>query len=298
MDAGSAGAVAPVQVRITTPLIGLHSFPEDVLALPNGTRIQRLWGSDLGKVRDRYRSPFGELGPYNVEEMSGWNYVLVREMELEDGAELPRTAGLTDGFDDVVCALRLLAPGMVRWHIYWTEPLNRDEPAPYSVLSRRPYFTMTRGYLDMNAEQCARLVPTVKALARREQSIVGHLCDRLEVALRRFDQLRERREPADRVVDAWIGLEALVGPRESDGLTNALSRRIPSLLADSGEAPSPERVRDLYRLRCKLLHGVRVAEDPYFAADEMEELLRRAILAWLDPSCRPKNVRQLDDAPD
>jgi hypothetical protein len=295
-----AGSTAGVRVRITTPLIGLHSFPKDAMALPNGTSIERFWGSDLGKVRDRFLSPFGGLGPYNVEDVSGWKYVLVREIEieLEEGAELPRTAELTEGFDDVVTALRLVAPGMVRWHIYWTEPLDRDEPAPYSRLSHRHYFTMTRGYMDVNVAQCARLVTAVKALDRREQSIAGHLCDRLEVALRRFDQLRERREPADRVIDAWIGLEALVGPRTSDGLMELLPLRISKLLGMPEEAPAQERIAELYRLRCKLVHGTRIDHDPHFAADEVEELLRRAILAWLDPQRRPKHVGQLDEAPE
>lgn len=293
-----AGDSAGVRVRITAPLIGLHLFPKNDLTLPNGTRIQRFWGSDVGKVRERHVSPFGGLGPYTLEDVSTWNYVVVREIELDDGAELPRTPELTSGFDDVVSALRLLAPGMVRWHIYWAEPLDRDEPAPYSVLSHRSYFTMTRGYMDVSVDQCSRLGPTVKALARREQSIVDHMWDRLEVALRRFNQLRERREPSDRVIDAWIGLEALVGPRTSDGLMDLLPPRISKLLETSDGGPAQERIADLYRLRCKLVHGTRIDDDPYFAADEVEELLGCAILAWLDPRRRPKYVGQLDDGPE
>jgi hypothetical protein len=156
---------------------------------------------------------------------------------------------------------------------------------------------MTRGYMELEDDGADQLPGLVKKLRGRRKAMRDDLCNRLDVALRRYNMMRERRESADRIIDGWIVLEALVGHRDDqEELTTILPRRTSALLQRSGvECPAIDDLADMYRLRSKLVHGSLGGTDTWHPEDRtLEWIAGAAIRAWLSNEARPKSVRELD----
>lgn len=110
----------------------------------------------------------------------------------------------------------------------------------------------------------------------------------MRIALRRYADAFQRREPEDRLVDLVIALEAmLLKPGEFQELAFRLSQRgallLPGDLEDAREIRS--QLKDAYRDRSKVVHGVRDEVDRQFV-NEVEELTRRCVLEVLERAPR------------
>jgi len=105
------------------------------------------------------------------------------------------------------------------------------------------------------------------------------------LALRRFSQAQERRQPEDRLIDYWVGLEALFSPGRAE-LKYRISLRVANLV---GRSDSYERRREIfdelkrsYDARSKVAHG-QEASDLEAIAELTGRHLRSALKAWIDP---------------
>jgi hypothetical protein len=108
----------------------------------------------------------------------------------------------------------------------------------------------------------------------------------LRFAIRRFNDADERSRAEDVIVDCWSALEALFAGGATSEITYRLSIRAAKVLRQTTEERVElfRQIKRLYGTRSKIVHGgevtqQRLAED----AAESRELLRTAILAWLDP---------------
>lgn len=107
----------------------------------------------------------------------------------------------------------------------------------------------------------------------------------LRFAVRRFNDASERARNEDIVVDSWSALEALFAAGAMSEITYRLSVRAAKVLRATTEERVDlfQRIKRLYGTRSKVVHGgqvsrQRLADD----AAESKELLRSAILDWLD----------------
>ncbi|MDO8472765.1 MAG: HEPN domain-containing protein [Dehalococcoidia bacterium] len=80
---------------------------------------------------------------------------------------------------------------------------------------------------------------------------------RVELALGRWNSAGDRSTEADRLIDHWVALESLFGPRDKQELSFRMPLRIAAFLGADG--PERQRIfnemRDSYDLRSKIVHG-------------------------------------------
>lgn len=103
----------------------------------------------------------------------------------------------------------------------------------------------------------------------------------LSVALRRSNLAYQRDRPEDRFIDCFVSLESLYSKTSGQGeVTHKISTRASRVLAEKFEDRQKKRSRlkDLYRLRSKIVHGdqVRLRQED---VKELEEIARRS-LKW------------------
>jgi Apea-like HEPN len=111
--------------------------------------------------------------------------------------------------------------------------------------------------------------------------------NQLALALRRYNDAHERVRPEDKIVDCWIGLEALFASDASQEVTFRVSLRAAKLIGSDEEHRFEiyKRLKKLYKTRSSVVHGVPV-ERPRLERDATDtlEFLRTGLLRWLELS--------------
>ena len=201
---------------------------------------------------------------------------------VETLAHCPRGSqvGVSAGFDrlwwSVIC-LKLAKKGAITYGDVWIIP-HRWSPFPGLARQSR---SVQLSFFDIY--RMAR--EDIPVIERIWHSVEGHVEKPPPfwmVALGRFDDSSLRHRPEDKLIDTWIGLEALFGKGVGVGeLRYQLSLRLAHFLET--DAGARKRVRDLamdaYKLRGAVVHGEakrdvkKLSELP----NEMEMLLRRAL---------------------
>ncbi len=128
---------------------------------------------------------------------------------------------------------------------------------------------------------------------------------RLGLALRRWTSAKGRRRDDDKIIDDWIGLEALFSPANNQEIRHRVALRIAALIGTSGV----ER-QDLYKAMCHsydwrsaLVHGagskrhreLSKKKDLPTTEAETHDCLRR-ILLYLLRRIEPFDPEMLDEA--
>jgi hypothetical protein len=139
----------------------------------------------------------------------------------------------------------------------------------------------------------------IRTLHARMSVISGELPPKklktYNLALGRFASTFTRARPEDRILDSWIGLEALLLD-EHDELSYKISMRLAALI---GHTPDERmaiftEARKSYRARSRIAHGSSQS-DVVAAADSARELLRRALVSWMAEDAR-RLPDELDEA--
>lgn len=128
-------------------------------------------------------------------------------------------------------------------------------------------------------------LPDVGLVRERFAVLDGSDDATLRFAVRRFNDADERARAEDVIVDCWSALEALFAGGATSEITYRLSLRAANVLRTTTDERVElfRRIKRLYGTRSKVVHGgqvtrQRLADD----AAESKELLRAAILAWLE----------------
>lgn len=128
------------------------------------------------------------------------------------------------------------------------------------------------------------LAETWQRLRTLDRALSGKEKARYARAIRRFRDAYDRAAPEDRLIDSWIGLEALVLSDSKQELAYKAGMRIATLVGATGEEREHlfKLTKKLYAARSAVAHG---ASDSDLAAkaDEAHDLLRRVVLAWSTP---------------
>jgi hypothetical protein len=119
---------------------------------------------------------------------------------------------------------------------------------------------------------------------------------RFELALRRFNLAHERGNHDDALIDFWVGLEALFSDSNADVSFKA-SFRIAYFIGKDGKDKKSvfKRLRNSYKVRSKLVHGVEHPSDTFPARSAAEDALRRGLAQMIVLEKRPTTA-DLDNA--
>lgn len=266
---------------LTAPLLGFAAEFE-VLRIADDVSIERM---DPEWRRLRYETSFGVgISEFTTQGWGEWTHV------IHCTVDVPKTIGMVangarDTAQRVVTALRLLEPGAVAIAQSWFEPLI-------------PVFAGARSFALGTVLSSVRLGPRMMWHGQRDDvaSIFTALLraptmPTVALALRRFDGAYGRIKDEDRLVDYWIGLEALFLPDRQDELSYLGSLRIARFLERDRNAriATFELVRRSYALRSRIVHGGSPV-DVHETTVGTEQVLRRALRKMLLSEAAPTEL--------
>ena len=253
-----------LEYQLVVPLLLTDiDIPDEGLQIDDVTRIERLTDDDLRRISETDR--FTVLAP--LADAAKWAVVSdVPPMEnLGDGRMLfTRDAPIdTRGAETVCDAIRIVSlarPGWARvfrrprdWARHWED--NLPNLTHVFTARRYPSYFEEAGWLKshtgVTAEEAARLPAIVAAL--KDASAQAKL------ASRRLSMALLRDTPDDQLIDACIGLEALLGQKGAE-ISYRVAVRACALLATKSDEPrDPELTfkltRKVYERRSELVHG-------------------------------------------
>ena len=172
-----------------------------------------------------------------------------------------------------------------KWDIQCVARVSLGQTTLESVQSNNFYFRTPRpddfyslSSTDLSSYQSFRSsLKKLRELTRDNQQ--------LGLALGRFEACSEIKNPSDEVVDLFTCLEALLLEQE-EGLSFRLALRAANLIGDPAESRSLlyKKLRDLYALRSKIVHGGRLNSkqlERFAEVPALREIVRRVLLAVL-----------------
>jgi len=176
----------------------------------------------------------------------------------------------SERFARVVTAFRLIKAGafglpvLLAWQTESRIP--RSALAPFRPrVAGKPY-----SFGKQDADELQNVMQQLRA---------ARLNDRQNVALRRFDMAYERGVAEDRLIDCWVGLEALFSPSDRGELSYRIALRAAYFIASSPEEREQIYIalRHYYDTRSDIIHGRKPKQDVEVAAGAVEDYLRKAL---------------------
>jgi hypothetical protein len=277
-----------IDLIVVAPLYGLSS-DETSFSLTDDISFVRL-DDDARQALLARSVPIGAGSRplFGFSDITAWEYQVEAACRWK-----PDEAGLSpinsERIDDAVAVLRLTTTGSVKTGIRWVRgarPSGRFA-GPQSGLGSMmgppdPLGWAASPVMHLSAEDISRareIFPRYEATKSDRQ---------FAFVLRRFQTAYERRTDEDRLIDYWIGLEALFSaePGIQGELTYRLSLRLARYLREAleGRRDIRKRARDSYRLRSRIVHGDPSPPDLGDTTRETEQLLREALVRWIDPT--------------
>ena len=234
-----------------------------------------------------------ELGFVDPEELGGghpdWVYpvsLLYVEARVSVPDSIDAQAEADSRFESLEWLLRMFQPGdvSVRRHNWmWHEGV--DGPKLAFFFSFRPVKARTAALYErrsypLNDNDLANLAEFFNT----HWDALGSVSSNLKAALSRFNSSYERRELADRLVDLVIALEALFGDREPGSIRYKIATRCASWLHPLGKHrfKAFRKIKELNDLRSQAVHGGNKAPFNERQVDELEEIVRKCLLKFLD----------------
>jgi hypothetical protein len=272
----------PASTDLVVPLERCGTSLSGPVEIGPGTELVPLTGRSVTRLID---GPTAMLSGPPVSEALDWDLAVVVKADLA-GFGPPQSA--YDRADDVIVAVRLLRHSAVSARHYLTRPHALNMTVRNSGLHTGG---VTYGpSLNVREED-------VPALRQSMQQPLSSKHGRLALAARRLLSADTRRDHGDRLVDYWIGLEALYAPDGTAELSYRASLRLASALQDNavGRADAFAAARKSYALRSKLVHGDPKGSDKAGVEENLraEEWLRTSIVRWWQTAAGP-DAPQLD----
>lgn len=283
--------------QLVVPLVVMDiDIDADVLEIDDRTRLARLTDDDLRQMSSRV--DYGGISS-PLADAARWA-VVIDMPPMHNPGPVRRVLGTEPavdcpGIEDAVNVLRLVAGIHTGWARVFRRPLGwvdrwKDALPPLDHVQsvrRYPGELDDRGWLRMNrgvsADEAAQIPQVARAMRAADE--------KSKLAIRRLSMAMVRDAPDDQLIDACIGLEALLGQRGSE-LSYRIALRASALLANNQDgAWIPQVVfrmaRRVYDRRSELVHGSTSAknatfqlkpEHPHYPINSVAILLLREVL--------------------
>lgn len=169
--------------------------------------------------------------------------------------------------------------------------LQRSMSISLPKTPRPSQFNFVRDTIDSAlAERLAKLWQTIRA---------GTAVKNYELAFRRWSQATDRLNDVDRLIDYWIGLEALFMPDSNAELSFRVSLRVAAFLGDNPDQWEKiyKDIRHSYNWRSAVVHGSSSSKEKELSKEgtlqvvttKTKEYLRSALLRLLESNEPMKN---------
>jgi hypothetical protein len=235
-------------------------------------------------------NPFSALSESDAVVIRGFDAVIEMTYAIErDGWAL--APSIAEEIDRIITALRVYGARRLAIPLRWTqgppefESFGRGQASVLvqdrSALDR----AWRRGSeISLDARRARELHRWIANFGKRAAD------DALMFAIQHFNLCDERTSDDDRLVDAWIALEALFSTkRERGAIAYRTALRLATLLGRT--AQDRQKIRDLvglsYGLRSEIVHGTPVDKRPRKFAraaeitSQTEDLLRETLRLWV-----------------
>jgi Apea-like HEPN len=283
--------------QLVAPLVVMDIETDaDVLEIDDRTRLVRLTDDDLRQM-SRTVDYGGISGP--LADAARWAVVIDMPPMHNPGRGRRMFAAEPDvdcpAIEDAVNALRVVADVHTGWARVFRRPLGwadiwKDALPPLNHVQsvrRYPADLDDRGWLRTNrglsADEAAQIPQVAEAMRTADE--------KAQLAIRRLSMAMVRDAPDDQLIDACIGLEALLGQKGSE-LSYRIALRASALLATKQDGHWVPQVvfrmaRKVYDRRSELVHGSTSAKnatfqfrpgDPPYSINSVAILLLREVL--------------------
>ena len=242
--------------------------PRDSIDLPEGLRIRRMTNQEVSAFHGGSMEELGMIRP----RAFGLHEFCIEGETQEPKSIGDRKAGVQPGKDRVkasldkaILCLRTFKGGHVGYDYVHFYPLSFC-PLPIGAYGYGDIYVPCGNYA-LNTEE-------VGALAEHAKMIFGACEPSMDMACSRLADAETRAKPQDRLVDAVIGMEALLlaglGKEDRKGeLKFRFSLNYSTLFSTPEERHRAFRVaKHLYDLRSSVAHGSRLGDGCYPVGDE------------------------------
>lgn len=265
---------------------GPHQLSDKVLI----RRADNAFKQKLWAAHGPGASPFSTLSDGDATVVRDFDAVIeVTYATKRDG--WPLAPAVTEAIDWIVTALRVYGARRLAVPLRWTHG-----PPEFESFGRGQgsVLVQDRSALDRAWRRGSELLVDARRANELRSWIVNFgerpSDDALMFAIQRFNLCDERVSDDDRLVDAWIALEALFSTkRERGAIAYRTALRLATLLGTDGD--DRKRIREFvglsYGLRSEIVHGTpshKRAGKYAPAADitnQTEDLLRRTLRHWV-----------------
>jgi hypothetical protein len=250
----------------------------DRLALPAGIRIRRLTDEEISKL-------YG--GPLLRSHFTNRQFGIRSEFALEASFEIEKVFGkqlypesdgfntVRDAFGSVVRALRTFKEGRTGFESIYVRAATFCPFTFGTVMSADLY--IPGGTYHVSAHE-------LQPLAQHVAHMTARLDSALETACSRLGDAETRLRPVDRILDAVIGLEAiLLAAVKEEDRRGELRYRFALNYSTFFQSPDEryrafKTARSMYDLRSAIAHGGQVEENPMIDGEKLtlDEVGRKA----------------------
>jgi hypothetical protein len=235
--------------------------------LPGGIQLRRLDDDELCKLIDRNDSLVTDDGvPSNT-------CFLEYRIPISFVEQSPVITKASEGFDEIIRALRLLKDGRVERQIIYRRVEHLGQlgifEASAGALNKRTPISGTYSLLQSDISNLKEVLKMVKRNPRASGS--------LRIAVDRFNFAAERERPEDQLLDLMIAAEALFGDAGEVGYK--VRMRCAVFVGTDHESRDniAKLIQSAYGLRSALVHGYRKSGDSVEIVNGLQSLVRKSI---------------------
>jgi Apea-like HEPN len=276
-----------VRLLFRSVLLNFHSQSSDLIELPEGLKIRRLSELEISDLHGgSMESMLFQRRIHNIQEFCIEGEIeeskLVEPQEKND--ELPNTDCVREKLDRAMLCLRTFKEGYVGYSLIQYFPVAFC-PFPFGSYNHSDLYVPFGSY-EINIEEITSLKEHAKLIFGINEEAMRMACSRLADA-------EHRTRAQDSIVDAVIGMEALllssINDRQGE-LSFRFSLNYAMLFPHEQRQSAFKFARDIYGLRSKIAHGSFVGNECKIdgmkipitdVAKKAKEALREIILNFL-----------------
>ncbi len=267
-----------VRLRFQAQLINF-SMPTDSLALPGCIAIRRLSEKEISEI---YGGRIDMLGLFHRRPFGMHEFIVEGELDEpkilgnEQYEDISIAANAKVVLDKAIRSLRTFKSGRVGYNYIYCRPVTFCPLAMSEILGSGDEF-IPFGRYSLNLDEYQPLVAHAKLIFACSESVMELACTRLADA-------ENRTRSQDCIIDAVIGMEAMllsaIGKEERRSeLSFRFSLNFAMLFPPEERQKAYQLSRDLYNLRSLIAHGASLDEGKVKVAGEKLTLFEAGKLA-------------------
>ncbi|MDZ8051037.1 MAG: hypothetical protein RMX68_022740 [Aulosira sp. ZfuVER01] len=247
-----------VKLLFRSVLLNFYSPSSNSISLPEGLRIRRLHESEISDLYGgTMQSTLSQSSFHGMHEFCIEGDIEVPKLVggLEENDQLLSTDDVKAKLDKAMLCLRTFKEGYVGYNLIQYSPVKFC-PFPFGSYGYGDLY-VPPGQYQINIKEVASLEEHAKLIFSINEEAMRMACSRLADA-------EHRTRPHDRIVDAVIGMEALLLSSITDRqgeLSFRFSLNYAMLFPPEQRQSAFKFARDIYGLRSKIAHGSFVSNE-------------------------------------